>query len=495
MTTLPSTTGRPDDRTTGRMIEARRASVVTADSARAIQCDRPSVAGSVTQRACTFCGARVVLYPISDALHLVHGPSGCAAFTWDIRGSLSSGPQLHRLSFNTDIRENEVIFGGEKKLLRALRELVAQHHPKAAFVYATCLTGVIGDDVEAVCRTATSELGIPVIPVQSEGFRGTKKQGYSAACTALGHLIGTGTTDGISRLSVNILGDFNIAGEIWTIKSYFERMGIEVVATMTGDGRIDDIRRAHGATLNVVQCAGSMTGLAKMMQERYGIPYIQVSFFGLEDCADALYQVAGHFADKEVMTRTRQVVREETAAVLPELAKLRQDLNGKVAALYVGGAFKAFSLVKALRQLGMRVAMAGTQTGAQADYEHLKDLCDSGTILADDTNPLELAGWLSSCDVDLFIGGVKERPVAYKLGIGFCDHNHERKIGLAGFAGMASFAREVHATVMSPVWRLVPRRHCPGPVVRSSGRPVVLQSDAVGNRDAASLHADAEAQP
>jgi nitrogenase molybdenum-cofactor synthesis protein NifE len=201
-----------------------------------------------------------------------------------------------------------------------------------------------------------------------------------------------------------------------------------------------------------------MTGLARMMRERYGIPYIQVSFFGLEDCADALYQIAAHFSDQEVLARTREVVRTETAVVLPELARLRRDLYGKVAALYVGGAFKAFSLVKALRQLGMRVAMAGTQTGGQADYEHLKELCDSGTILADDTNPLELAGWLSGCDVDLFIGGVKERPVAYKLGIGFCDHNHERKIGLAGFAGMASFAREVHATVMSPVWKLVPRR-------------------------------------
>jgi nitrogenase molybdenum-cofactor synthesis protein NifE len=473
------TTGRPDDRTTGRILEARRGSVITTNEARAIICDRPSVAGSVTQRACTFCGARVVLYPIGDALHLVHGPAGCAAFTWDIRGALSSGRQLHRNAFNTDIRESEVIFGGEKKLARALRELIPLHQPKAAFVYATCLTGVIGDDVEAVCRAAAAEFAIPVIPVQSEGFRGTKKQGYSAACAALAQLIGTGDTGDIGPVSVNILGDFNIAGEIWTIRDYLERMGVEVVATMTGDGRVDAIRRSHGARLNIVQCAGSMTPLAKMMQEVYGIPYLQVSFFGLEDCADALYQIARHFDDQAMLERTRALVREETAAVLPELARLRQDLDGKVAALYVGGAFKAFSLVKALRQLGMRVAMAGTQTGGQQDYAQLQELCDAGTILADDSNPLEMAAWLAERDVDLFIGGVKERPVAYKLGIGFCDHNHERKIGLAGFAGMAAFAREVHATVMSPVWRLVPRRQTSSgrPVVRSSGRLSVPHGD------------------
>jgi len=76
-------------------------------------CDKHSLAGAVSQRACVFCGSRVVLYPVADALHLVHGPIGCAAYTWDIRGSLSSGPQLHRLSFSTDLREKDVIFGGE----------------------------------------------------------------------------------------------------------------------------------------------------------------------------------------------------------------------------------------------------------------------------------------------------------------------------------------------------------------------------------------------
>ena len=440
------------------LLDDRKRQVVTAGEARAVACDRPSVAGSVTQRACSFCGSRVVLYPIADALHLVHGPVGCAAYTWDIRGAQSSGPQLHRLSFNTDVREEEVIFGGEKKLARALRELVAIHKPKGAFVYATCLTGVIGDDVDAVCRMATAELGIPVIPVQSEGFKGTKKDGYSAACRALDQLIGTGSTEGIGPFSVNILGDFNIAGEIWVIKGYLERMGVEVVATMTGDGRVDTIRKAHGAKLNIVQCAGSMTSVAKLMKEKYGIPFVQVSFFGLEDCADALYQIAKHFGDAEMLRRTRSIVREETEAVLPELARIRKDLEGKKAALYVGGAFKAFSLVKALRQIGMQVTMAGTQTGGPADYEHLKELCDSDTILADDSNPLEMASWLALRDVDLFIGGVKERPVAFKLGIGFCDHNHERKEPLAGYIGMLNFAKEVYASVASPVWQFAPRR-------------------------------------
>ena len=142
-----------------------------------MECGKKSTAGSVSQRACVFCGSRVVLYPITDALHLIHGPVGCAAYTWDIRGSLSSGREIYRLSFTTDLHENEVVFGGEKKLYSALVELIDKHKPKAAFVYSTCIVGVIGDDVEAVCRKVSAEKGIDVLPVQSEGFNGTKKDG------------------------------------------------------------------------------------------------------------------------------------------------------------------------------------------------------------------------------------------------------------------------------------------------------------------------------
>ncbi|MGA7827085.1 MAG: nitrogenase component 1, partial [Geobacteraceae bacterium] len=218
-------------------------------------CDRDSLAGAISQRACVFCGSRVVLYPIADAVHLVHGPIGCAAYTWDIRGALSSGPELHRLSFSTDLQEKDVIFGGEEKLYRALVELIDRHAPKAAFVYSTCIVGIIGDDLEAVCRRVSKEKGLPVIPVQSEGFKGNKRAGYNAACKAMFQLVGTGDTSRISPLSVNILGDFNLAGEIWIIRNYFKRMGVETVANITGDGRVDDIRRAHGAALNVVQCS------------------------------------------------------------------------------------------------------------------------------------------------------------------------------------------------------------------------------------------------
>lgn len=159
-----------------------------------------------------------------------------------------------------------------------------------------------------------------------------------------------------------------------------------------------------------------------------------------------------------MLEKARILVKEELQTLLPELQRFKSALAGKKAAIYVGGAFKAFSLVKAFRLIGMQVVMVGSQTGTQEDYEELQEITDEGTIIVDDANPLELATFMKEKDVDIFVGGVKERPIAYKLGVAFCDHNHERKEMLAGFRGMLNFAQEVYNSVMSPVWQFVPRR-------------------------------------
>ena len=77
-----------------------------------------------------------------------------------------------------------------------------------------------------------------MIPVHSEGFRGTKKDGYDAACDALFRLVGKDDESPVPQPAINILGDFNLAGETWIIKEYYRRMGVHVVSCITGDGRV-----------------------------------------------------------------------------------------------------------------------------------------------------------------------------------------------------------------------------------------------------------------
>jgi len=419
-----------------------------------IRCDADSVSGAVSQRACVYCGARVVLNPITDAYHIVHGPIGCASYTWDIRGSLSSGSDLYRNSFSTDLGERDIIFGGAQKLSDAIDELVEKQDARLVFIYATCIVGVIGDDVDAVCRQKSQQHGIKVIPVKSPGFSGNKSTGYKMACNAIMELIRP--KEKIEKKKgINILGDFNLAGEMWIIKNYLKQIGIPVIASFTGDSSYAQMLKAPSAMLNIVQCAGSSTYLANCMEEEFEIPFIKVSFFGIEDTTSSLIRIAEAFGDEEARKKAIELCMEESQKLQVLLEEYMPSFYGKKAAIYVGGGFKAISLIRQFQSLGIKPVVVGTQTGKKEDYEMIESLVDQDTVILDDANPAELEAFMKEKEVDILVGGVKERPLAYKLGIAFCDHNHERKHPLAGFVGVYNFVKEINQSMNHPVWEYI----------------------------------------
>jgi nitrogenase molybdenum-cofactor synthesis protein NifE len=422
-----------------------------------IHCADDSLAGSVSQRACVFCGARVVLNPVTDAVHLVHGPIGCATYTWDIRGSLSSGSEMYRNSFSTDMKERDVIFGGEKKLVSAIDEIVEKYHPPAIFVYATCVSGMIGDDIIAVSKAASGRHGIDVIPVESSGFiSGNKVVGYRAAAEALMNLITPKDGETIEKgRKLNFLGEYNLGGETWLIKRYLAEMGIEINVAFTGDSTVAALKQAPGACLNIVQCTGSMHWVAANIEKRFGTPFISVNFFGSENTADSLRRIAEFYNDPEISRHTEALIAREMARINPIIKQYRMKLAGKRAAIYVGGAYKAVAIIRQLKELGMEIVLTGTQTGKKEEYDDISGMLDKNAVIIDDANPAELEKFLLEKHVDVMAGGVKERVLAYKLGIGFVDHNHDRKECLAGFDGALTFAHEVYVTTCSPVWKLL----------------------------------------
>lgn len=254
------------------------------------------------------------------------------------------------------------------------------------------------------------------------------------------------------RRGINILGDFNLAGELWIVKDYLRRMGIPVIASLTGDADYESLIQAPAAELNIVQCAGSSTYLAKQMEEKMGIPFIKVSFYGIEDTVSSLIRIAEALHNDTAKEIAEEFCKAETARVDKELAGYKRRLEGKKAAIYVGGGFKAISLIRQFHSLGMEVTIVGTQTGKQEDYEIIESLVNKNTVILDDANPAELELFIREKGADILVGGVKERPLAYKLGIAFCDHNHERKHPLCGFDGVINFTQEIHRSINHPVW-------------------------------------------
>ena len=124
----------------------------------------------------------VVLGPTRDIVNLVHGPIGCSFYAWLTRRNQTRPPtpedeNYMTYCFSTDMQEEEIIFGGEKKLRAAIQEAYDLFHPKAIGVFSTCPVGLIGDDVHAVARRHEGEAGHQRLRLQLRRLQGRQPVG------------------------------------------------------------------------------------------------------------------------------------------------------------------------------------------------------------------------------------------------------------------------------------------------------------------------------
>lgn len=407
------------------------------------------------QGGCAFDGAMIALVPITDAAHLVHGPIACAGNSWGGRGSLSSGPMLYKMGFTTDLTENDIIFGGEKRLYKAILEIQQRYNPAAIFVYTTCVTALIGDDLEAVCQKASEKLGKPVIPVNSPGFIGSKNLGNRVGGEALlEHVVGTVEPEYTTPYDINLIGEYNIAGELWGVLPLFKKLGIRVLAQITGDGRYRDIAASHRAKLNVMICSKALINMARKMEERYGIPYIEESFYGVADMNRCLRNIALKIGDADLQARVEHLIATETAQLDHDLAPYRARLKDKRVVLYTGGV-KSWSIISAAKDLGMQVVATSTKKSTEEDKARIKDLLGKDGIMMEKGNAQELLRVIEKTNADMLIAGGRNQYTALKARIPFLDINQERHHPYSGYVGMVEMARELDEALYSPVWAQV----------------------------------------
>jgi nitrogenase molybdenum-cofactor synthesis protein NifE len=440
--------------TVSKSVEIKGERIQIRDESMYLACDDDISGRDLTLETCTCLKAISVLSPISDSIHLIHGPLRCASYSWDARRCVSSGPTLYKNRFSTDIEEHDSIFDSERKLAKTIRTLFAVYRPAAIFVYVSCVLGKINENIKAICKSAAGELRIPVIIVGSGDFLKNKDLGYRLACNALLKLIGSKTYMPRSPYAVNILGEYNIAGGMWPVRSYFEEMGIEVVSTITGDSRVEEIKRAHYAGLNLVHCSNSMITLAEELKKRYGIPYLSVSFLGIGGMSSALRDTAEFFDDPCMIGECEKMISNEAKRITRQIKRHRARMMGKQAAIYVNGASKAVSLIKALQEFGIEIAIVGSLSGDWIDRQKICNVTGLDAIILEDLNTCELRDLLFKRKVDILLGGIKEQFLAQELGIPFCDIGCHRSFVFEGFNGLTNLAREVDAAINKPMRKL-----------------------------------------
>jgi len=403
---------------------------------------------------CAFDGAQITLLPIADAVHIVHGPIACAGNSWDNRGTRSSLSDYYRMGFTTDMKAMDVIHGGERKLYNAIIEAVKKYNPPAVFVYQTCVPAMIGDDIVSVCKRASEELGLPVIPVESPGFVGSKNLGNKLAGDALfKYVIGTKEPEYTTPYDINLLGEYNIAGELWQVIPLFRELGIRVLACITGDANFYSVATAHRAKVNMVVCSKALLSLARKMEEKYGIPYFEGSFYGIKDTSDALRNIAKLLGDQELIEKTERLIAQKEEETRRKLEPYIEKLRGKRVLINTGGV-KSWSMVSQVQELGMVVVGTSSKKSTKEDKERMLSLLGDEGKLIDDPNPKELVKLFRELKVDVLMAGGRSKFVAIKEGIPFLDTNQERIKPYAGYDGMIILAQELVRTIYSPVFEL-----------------------------------------
>ncbi|WP_445505905.1 nitrogenase iron-molybdenum cofactor biosynthesis protein NifE [Niallia sp. 03190] len=404
---------------------------------------------------CSFDGAQITLLPIVDVAHLVHGPIACGGNSWEARGSLSSGSHLYQYGLTTDLNEQHIIFGGEQKLRDSIQEIVKRFNPPAVFVYSTCITALIGVDLDAICRSETEKLGVSVIPVNSPGFVGSKNLGNRLAGEALlDYVIGTGLPPVESKWDINLIGEYNIAGEMWDIKALFDQVGIKILSRITGDGRFNEIRWAHRAKVNMVVCSRALINMARKMEEKYEIPYFEGSFYGATETTLSLKTIAYLLNDRDLITRVHHFTKEEEEKLDKELLFYRKKLKGKRAILYTGGV-KSWSIITALQELGIDVVGVGTNKSTKEDIARIRQRVENHVELIESGGAKRILQTFRKENADIIIAGGRNMYVALKEHIPFIDINQERHHAYAGYVGLKRLAEQLVYTLENPIWEKI----------------------------------------
>ncbi|MGE4214967.1 MAG: nitrogenase component I subunit alpha [Anaerotignaceae bacterium] len=503
-----------------RVYKNRKEHVITAgeNNPDVITANTRTIPGIITQRGCCFAGCKgVVLGPIKDAAIIVHGPIGCAYYSWGTRrhkafADEKDGEQADcylEYCFSTDMQEPDIVFGGEKKLKQAITEAVSIFKPTAIFICSTCPVGLIGDDIHAVARWGEEEYGVKCIGFSCEGYKGVSQSaGHHIANNQLiKYIIGTGDKAPKKKYSVNILGEYNIGGDGWEVEKLLKRCGIEVVSVFTGGSSYRDIKNSHLANLNLVQCHRSINYVAEMMYDKYGIDWLKVNFVGVESTVEALRSIGKYFGDEELIARIEDVISDEITNVFDEIQYLKSKLKGKTAALYVGGS-RSHHYQTLLKDFGISTVLAGYEFAHRDDYEGrevipdikidadskniesikvekdpkfykvflsdeqkeaLKEKgvelnyyegmfkeMDQGAIICDDLNHFETEEFLRILKPDIFFSGIKDKFVAQKNGLLSRQlHSYDYSGPYSTFTGAVKFGQDILMGLSTPAWGLI----------------------------------------
>lgn len=324
-----------------------------------------SLQGSHT-RPCKFWTATKILSGIKNSIIITHGPSGCAygvKKAYKLTNSRNSGSPYEAV-VSTNMDEEKVIHGGERELKGAILEVDKKYKPDIIFVAASCATGIIGDNIDAVVDDLRPSVNAKLMTIHCEGFAGEFRSGFDLVFQQLTKLMDAPTQELKAELAdaVNIVGGkmgperTEVATDVKELIRLVNKMGARVNSVIAGDCSLEELKRAPSAAVNCTLCLDIGYAIGNEMLKEFGTPLNSTILpYGIRATEKWLQGAANYLGlEKEAAA----LIEREYSAIKAEFEEAKAYLEGKMAIIEGHDAIKCLSIAHMLeRDLGMRTVI------------------------------------------------------------------------------------------------------------------------------------------
>ena len=362
---------------------------------------------------CQQINSMAALMSLEDSVFISHSPQGCVGCSVMAVDMYRVG-QVHRgekiiknpRMFVTNIDQKSVVFGGEEKLREAIHTAVERYNPKLAFVYASCASGIIGDDIDAICADLQNEYkDTIIIPIHCEGFKSKVcASGFDAAFISINKYILKKEKIEKQKGLINLFAPTTI--------SYADQKEMERMLNLLGAevnyipfySSLEKIKRIPAAEASTSICKVFADEFMNTLWEDYDIPYSHtVMPIGIRN-TDKWYRGIASVIGKE--KEVEEIIAREHERIEPLVAKIREKLQGK-RVFICGGTGRSFAAAALIDDFGMELVGLETPTyddDAQVDIEYLNGIHKHFVVDIANMQPFEQVNLVNKLKPDAFIG-------------------------------------------------------------------------------------------
>jgi nitrogenase molybdenum-iron protein alpha chain len=352
------------------------------------------------------------LVSLEESVFVIHSPQGCSGCVTGAADGYRVG-QAHRgvklikspRVIISNLDQNDIIMGGEAKLREAVALAEKRYAPKMIFIFTSCASGIIGDDVDAIAADIQPGVNAKLVPIHCDGFKSKVcASGFDAAFIAIQKYLLPQEPQPREKGLVNLFAPTSIS---YKDQREIERMlgllevKVNYIPFYSSYEKIQKITTAEASTSI---CKVFADEFMKELDETYGIPYAHtVMPIGVRNTDKWFLGIAELIGKGDL---ARGYIEKEHARVLPQLEGIKKRLQGK-RVFICGGTGRSFAAAALIDDFGMELVGLETPTydlDAQIDVEYLNGIHKNYVIDVANMQPFEQVNLVNKLKPDLFIG-------------------------------------------------------------------------------------------